>query len=174
MPIYNPDDRLAAIRQQRESALQYAAAKPTTDKAKSTRPNNSLPAHPDSGLETLPELPEIGTDHAPIKPEINYDDFARLDLRTATIVAAERVPKADKLLRLTLALGFEQRTVVSGIAQHYSPESIIGQRVLVLANLAPRKMRGIDSNGMILMAEENGKLVFVAPTDAIGDGRTVS
>lgn len=167
-------DRLAAIRQQRESALQYAATKPTTDKAKSTRPNNSLPAHPDSGLETLPELPEIGTDHAPIKPEINYDDFARLDLRTATIVAVERVPKADKLLRLTLELGFEQRTVVSGIAQHYSPESIIGQRVLVLANLAPRKMRGIDSNGMILMAEENGKLVFVAPTDAIGDGRTVS
>ena len=115
------------------------------------------------------------TEAVPAQPSyIGIEDFSKVELRVGQILTAEPVPKADKLLRLTLELGFEQRTVVSGIAQHYSPESIIGQRVLVLANLAPRKMRGIDSNGMILMAEENGKLVFVAPTDAIGDGRIVS
>lgn len=112
--------------------------------------------------------------HAPPKPEIQYDDFAKLDIRTATIVAAERVPKADKLLKLQVDLGFEQRTVVSGIAQHFSPEAIIGQRVLLLANLAPRKMRGVESQGMILMAEQNGQLVFVAPNDAIDNGMGVA
>ncbi len=110
----------------------------------------------------------------PLKPEIVYEDFAKLDIRTAIILEAERVPKADKLLKLTLDLGFEQRTVVSGIALHYEPEHIIGRRVLVLANLAPRKMRGIESNGMILMAEQNGQLVFVSPDGETGGGYTVS
>ena len=102
--------------------------------------------------------------YAPLKAEIQYDDFARLDIRTATIVSAEKVEKADKLLKLTLDLGFEQRTVVSGIAQHYEPGDVVGRQVLVLANLAPRTMRGIESAGMILMAEDAaGKLSFVQP-----------
>ena len=123
--------------------------------------------------EATTETQTVATD-TPVKEAITYDDFAKLDIRTATIIAAERVPKADKLLKLTLELGFEQRTVVSGIAQHYAPEAIVGQRVLVLANLAPRTMRGSTSYGMILMAEENGKLVFVAPQGEIGNGRQVS
>jgi len=98
----------------------------------------------------------------PVKETIQFDDFAKMDIRTGMIVAAERVPKADKLLQLTVDLGFEQRTIVSGIAEHFSPEEVIGQPVSVLVNLAPRKLRGITSNGMILMAEdEAGKLSFV-------------
>ncbi len=112
---------------------------------------------------------------APAKPEIVYDDFAKLDLRTGTIVAAEKVPKADKLLRLEVDLGFETRTIVSGIALHFTPEAIIGKQVVVVANLAPRKMRGIESNGMILMAEnQEGKLCFINPDEAIGNGAMVS
>lgn len=95
------------------------------------------------------------------KAEIQYDDFAKMDIRTGKIIEAEKVPKADKLLKLLVDVGFEQRTIVSGIAEHFKPEDIIGQSVLVLINLAPRKLRGIESNGMILMAEdENGKLHF--------------
>jgi len=97
-----------------------------------------------------------------IKPEISYDDFAKLDIRTATILHAEKVPKADKLLKLELDLGFERRTVVSGIAEHFAPETVIGQKVSILANLAPRKIRGVESHGMILMhANADGKLLFV-------------
>lgn len=97
-----------------------------------------------------------------VKPEITYDDFAKMDIRTGTITAAVKVPKADKLLQLTVDLGFEQRTIVSGIAEHFSPEAVIGQEVVVLVNLAPRKLRGIESNGMILMSEDaEGKLSFV-------------
>lgn len=102
--------------------------------------------------------------YVPMKDEINIDDFSKLDLRVATIVHAEKVEKADKLLKLSLDLGFEKRTVLSGIAEHYSPEEIIGRQVSLVANLAPRKMRGIESQGMILMAtNEEGKLVFVSP-----------
>jgi len=99
-----------------------------------------------------------------LKPEIKYDDFAKLDMRTARILHAERVENADKLLKLELDLGFEKRTVVSGIAQHYEPDKIVGRSVVILANLAPRKIRGVESKGMILMAENHeGKLCFVAP-----------
>jgi methionyl-tRNA synthetase len=99
---------------------------------------------------------------APIKPIIQFEDFEKIDLRVGTIIAAEKVAKADKLLQLTVDLGFEQRTVVSGIALHFAPEAIIGMQVTLVANLAPRKMKGIESNGMILMAEdEQGKLLFV-------------
>jgi methionyl-tRNA synthetase len=98
---------------------------------------------------------------APIKAEIQYDDFAKMDIRTGIIVAAEKVPKADKLLKLSVDIGTEQRTIVSGIAEHFKSEDLTGQQVLVLVNLAPRKLRGIESNGMILMAEDaNGKLHF--------------
>jgi methionyl-tRNA synthetase len=112
---------------------------------------------------------------APVKPEIVFDDFAKIDLRVGTIVAASKVEKADKLLQLSVDLGFETRTIVSGIAQHFEPESIVGKQVTVVVNLAPRKMRGIESNGMILMAEDaNGKLHFINPSDNINPGSGVS
>ncbi len=104
--------------------------------------------------------------HPPVKPEIVYDDFARLDLRTGVILEAEKVPKADKLLKLTVDLGFEKRTIVSGIAEHFQPENLVGKRVIIVANLAPRKLKGIESQGMILSAEDaEGKLGLVAPPD---------
>lgn len=98
-----------------------------------------------------------------LKPEINFDDFSKVDLRAGKIIAAEKVEKADKLLKLEVDLGFEKRTIVSGIALHFSPEELPGKNVVIVANLAPRKMRGIESNGMILMAENSeGKLIFVS------------
>jgi methionyl-tRNA synthetase len=110
-----------------------------------------------------------------LKDEIVYDDFAKIDLRAGIITFAQKVPKADKLLQLEVDLGFEKRTILSGIAMHFQPEEVIGKQVVVVANLAPRKMRGIDSNGMILMAEDKeGKLHFVHPENAIAPGATVS
>jgi methionyl-tRNA synthetase len=112
---------------------------------------------------------------AAVKPEIVFDDFAKIDLRVGTIVAASKVEKADKLLQLSVDLGFETRTIVSGIAQHFEPETIVGKQVTVVVNLAPRKMRGIESNGMILMAEDaNGQLHFINPSDNINPGSGVS
>ncbi|TXI81608.1 MAG: methionine--tRNA ligase [Crocinitomicaceae bacterium] len=109
------------------------------------------------------------------KPEIVFDDFAKIDLRVGTIVAAEKVEKADKLLKLQVNLGTETRTIVSGIALHFEPDAIVGKQVTVVTNLAPRKMRGIESNGMILMAEDaDGKLVFVNPDAAVANGSGVS
>jgi methionyl-tRNA synthetase len=111
----------------------------------------------------------------PLKAEIQFDDFAKIDLRTGVILSAQKVPKADKLLQLEVDLGFEKRTILSGIAMHFQPEEIIGKQVVVVANLTPRKMRGIDSNGMILMAEdEQGKLHFVQPENRISGGNKVS
>jgi len=111
---------------------------------------------------------------APAKAHIEYDDFARMDIRTGTIVAAEKVAKTKKLMKLTINTGIDQRTVVSGIAEHYEPEQIIGQRVSILVNLAPKNLKGIESQGMILMAENNeGRLVFVVPGEAINDGAEI-
>jgi methionyl-tRNA synthetase len=112
---------------------------------------------------------------ANLKPSIQYEDFAKLDFRVGTVTAAEKVEKADKLLKLEIDLGFEKRTIVSGIALHFKPEAIVGRQVVVVANLAPRKMRGIESNGMILMAEDaTGKLVFINPDNFVANGSTVS
>jgi methionyl-tRNA synthetase len=133
-----------------------------------------------SGKNQQVKMEEIKTDtvqsqNANIKPEIQYDDFAKLDLRVGTIITAEKVEKADKLLKLEVDLGFEQRTIVSGIAMHFQPADIVGKQVTVVANLAPRKMRGIESQGMILMAEDkDGKLKFVNPDEATANGSTVS
>ena len=115
------------------------------------------------------------TAQAEQKPLIGYEDFSKLHLLTGTIVAAEKVEKADKLLKLQVDMGNEVRTIVSGIALHYEPASIIGRQVVVVANLAPRKMRGIESNGMILMAEDKtGKLLFVSPEKYTDNGSIVS
>ncbi len=112
---------------------------------------------------------------APAKEAIAYDDFAKLDLRVATIVAAEAVPKSKKLLKLTLDTGLDTRTVLSGIAEHFAPEAVVGRQVTLLANLAPRQMMGQESQGMILMAEDrDGKLQFVQPGEAVWNGGTIS
>ena len=109
----------------------------------------------DNAMQT--ELPQQ-------KELVSFDDFTKMDIRLGTILAAEKVEKADKLLQLTVQTGIDTRTIVSGIAEHYSPEDIIGKTVAVLLNLAPRKIRGIESQGMILMAEnEEGKLSFMIP-----------
>ncbi len=103
----------------------------------------------------------------PAKAETSFDDFSKMDIRVGTILEAERVPKTDKLLKLLIDTGIDKRTVVSGIAAAYSPETIIGQQVAILVNLAPRKIKGIESQGMILMAENSaGELSFIAPTKA--------
>lgn len=118
--------------------------------------------------------PENNKAHEPLKAEIVYDDFGKLDLRIGTITKAEKVEKADKLLKLNIDLGFEERTIVSGIAQHFSPESLLNKQVIVVANLAPRKMRGIESQGMILTAEQpDGRLILVNPDDLTINGATV-
>ncbi len=109
------------------------------------------------------------------KPEIQYDDFAKLELKAGTVIACEKVEKADKLLKLEVDLGSEKRTIVSGIAQHYKPEEMVGKQVIVVANLAPRKMRGIESQGMILTAEDkNGKLYLLKPENNVEPGSSVS
>ena len=111
----------------------------------------------------------------PQKETASFEDFAKIDLRIGTILNAEKVEKADKLLKLSVALGEETRTIVSGIAQHFNPEDIIHKQVIVVANLAPRKMRGIESEGMILMTEnEAGKLVFVSPNTLVPSGKSVN
>jgi len=111
----------------------------------------------------------------PIKETISFDDFQKLDIRTATIIGAEKVPKTKKLLKLTLDTGIDKRTVVSGIAEFYEADKIVGKQVQVLVNLASRKLKGIESQGMILMAENpEGKLCFVSPEDTFENGSSVS
>jgi len=111
----------------------------------------------------------------PAKEETTFEDFQKLDIRIATIVEAEKVAKTKKLLRLKVDTGMGQRTVVSGIAEFYSPEEIIGKQVCLLANLAPREIKGIESQGMILMAESpEGTLSFVLPDQVVANGSSVS
>ena len=127
---------------------------------------------PDTSAAVTKASDEAAT---PLKPEIVFDDFAKIDLRVGKIISAEKVQKADKLLKLEVDLGFEKRTIVSGIALHFSPDEIIGKQVTVVVNLAPRQMRGIESQGMILMAEDKqGKLHFVHPESSVDAGSGVS
>ena len=115
------------------------------------------------------------TEVAPQKELISYDDFAKMDIRIGTILEAEKMPKADKLLVLKVDTGIDKRTIVSGIAQSFTPEEIIGKKVTVLVNLAPRKLRGVESQGMILMVENSeGKYTFINPdADGITNGTEV-
>jgi methionyl-tRNA synthetase len=117
---------------------------------------------------------EKDTSFPPLKPNITFDDFAKLDLRSGIILEAAAVPKADKLLVLKVDLGFEIRTIVSGIALHFSPESLPGKKVVVVANLEPRKLRGIESQGMLLLAERGtGELIFVGADQPMEGGWVV-
>jgi methionyl-tRNA synthetase len=125
----------------------------------------------DAEVELLKSSNPLNKRHVvPQKPEISFDDFSKLDIRTGTILEAERVPKADKLLKLLVDTGIDKRTILSGIAEHYAPEDIIGKRVIVLINLAPRKIRGFESQGMILMAGSQDRLSFVQSVEDLGSG----
>jgi methionyl-tRNA synthetase len=110
----------------------------------------------------------------PIKPVITFDDFSRVDIRIGIVTAAERMEKSDKLLKLTVESGTDTRTILSGIARHYQPEDMLGKQVTFVANLVPRKMMGIESQGMILMAEDSGgQLKLVVPEQPVAPGSTV-
>ena len=110
----------------------------------------------------------------PQKEECTFDDFGKMDIRTATVLEAERVPKTDKLLKLTIDTGIDTRVIVSGIAEQYSPEDMVGKQICILANLAPRKIRGIESKGMILMARQNdGKMRFITPQETLCNGAEI-
>ncbi len=113
--------------------------------------------------------------HSPQKERITFDDFSKLDIRSGTILEAEKVPKTNKLIKLLIDTGLDKRTVVAGIAEFFEPERIIGQQVSVVLNLEPRKIRGIESQGMILMAHDNeDKLTFVCPTNTIDNGSEIN
>ena len=136
-----------------------------TSSSTNMKDNNNIEKAP--GISKPEEVPH--------KPEIAFDEFAKIDLKVGTILSAEKVEKADKLLKLVIDLGIEKRTIVSGIALHFEPAAIIGKQVVVVVNLAPRKMRGIESQGMILMAEDSaGKLHFVNPEKPIEAGSVVN
>ena len=110
----------------------------------------------------------------PQKSECTFEDFEKMDIRTATVLEAERVPKTDKLLKLTIDTGIDKRVIVSGIAQYYTPEEMVGKQISILANLAPRKIRGIESKGMILMARQSdGKMRFITPAERLDNGATI-
>ncbi len=112
---------------------------------------------------------------APQLPAINFGDFTKMDIRVGTILEAKKVPKANKLLKLLVDTGLDQRTLVSGIAEHYSAEEVIGKKVSVLLNLEPRTICGVESQGMILMAENtNGELSFLSPEKDVESGSEIS
>jgi methionyl-tRNA synthetase len=163
-----------------EIAEQIEKLKLKSRKVEESKPVDSsspLPVAGAQGAVSNAEQPVSGNEQPAtnVKPEIVFDDFAKIDLKVGTIVSAEKVQKADKLLKLSIDLGFETRTIVSGIALHFQPEEIVGKQVTVVTNLAPRKMRGIESNGMILMAEDKaGKLHFINPEEKIDAGSGVS
>ena len=125
-------------------------------------------------VKLLEEKAKENMKFEPQKEETSFDDFMKMDVRLGKILTAEKVEKADKLLKLTVDTGIDTRTIVSGIAQHYSTEEVIGKTVTVLLNLAPRKIRGIESQGMILMAENaEGELAFVSPEKEFEPGSGV-
>lgn len=117
---------------------------------------------------------EAGHKIEPQKESIVFDDFNRMDIRSATILAAEKIAKTKKLLKLTIDTGIDKRTIVSGIAEYYTPESLVGRQVLVLINLEPRELKGVLSEGMILMAQDpSGKMVLLSPVDKVGNGTMI-
>ena len=137
-------DRLAAIKAEREAAEAAAAAAEAAHKVE------------------------------PQKDGCSFEDFEKMDIRTATVLEAERVPKTDKLLKLTIDTGIDTRTIVSGIAEYYTPEQMLGKQICILANLTPRKIRGIESKGMILMARQgDGKMRFITPQEVLVNGARI-
>ena len=110
----------------------------------------------------------------PQKEECSFEDFDKMDIRTATVLEAERVPKTDKLLKLSIDTGIDKRVIVSGIAEYYSPEDMLGRQICILANLKPRIIKGIESKGMILMARQgDGKMRFITPQEVLVNGAQI-
>jgi methionyl-tRNA synthetase len=125
-------------------------------------------------LDTKKANEEANYKANPIRANIEFDDFMKLDIRVGTVLECQKVPKADKLLQFRIDDGLEQRTIVSGIAQHYQPEELVGKQVCFIANLAPRKLKGIVSEGMILSAENNdGSLAVIMPQKEVKPGSEV-
>ena len=133
-------------------------------------------------METTPPTPPLtpptppAAPTSPVSSTIQYDDFAKVELRVATIVECVPHPKADKLLVLQIDLGTEKRQICAGLKQHYQPEQLVGKQIVVVANLAPRTMRGEVSNGMLLAATDaaTGRVIIVSPGDGVGAGSKVS
>lgn len=117
--------------------------------------------------------PETPPESAPERERISIEDFARVELRTGRIVSAERVPKSNKLIKLIVNLGSQERQIVAGIGKHYSPDELIGLDVVIVANLAPARLMGVESNGMLLAASNGEQLVIVSPRGEIPPGSVV-
>jgi methionyl-tRNA synthetase len=143
-----------------QESTQKAAPTGTTvapaDAAKPVHAVPTQPVAPEDATRTLAPTPVTAVQESPARETITIDDFAKVELRVAQILVAERVPKADKLLRLEVDLGYEKRQILAGIAQYYEPEKLVGRKIVIVANLAPRKMRGLESNGMLLAASLEG------------------
>jgi methionyl-tRNA synthetase len=132
---------------------QPAAPEPTAAPAPPKAPAPASESAPTVAAAALAaEQPSALPQGSPSAQHITIDDFVKVDLRVAQILVAERVPKAEKLLRLEVDLGYEKRQILAGIAQYYEPEKLVGRKIVIVANLAPRKMRGLESNGMLLAA----------------------
>ncbi len=132
-------------------------------------------AQMDKLLQTKEDNKSIAESQAPLKADVSFEDFSKLDIRVSTVISAEKVAKTKKLLKLEVDTGVDKRIVVSGIAQYYSPEEVIGKKVLMLANLEPKTIKGIKSHGMLLMAENNeGELSFIIPEKSFNNGSTIS
>ena len=157
-------DALAAGHQLREAALLFAKVEDAT-----------VEAQVQKLLDTKQANLLANSPAAAAKSDVSLDDFQKMDLRVGTVVAAEKVAKTKKLLKLTIDVGLEQRTIVSGIAEYFTPEELIGQQVQVLLNLLPRELKGIQSQGMLLMAENaDGSLALMQPGKSVRDGSTVN
>jgi methionyl-tRNA synthetase len=145
-------------------AAAAAPAIPPVPEGQSAPPQvPSTPAAPatEGAAQPPSAAPQVPEGYPPLSPQITIDDVVKLDLRVAQIIVAERIPKADKLLRLEVNLGYEKRQILAGIAQYYAPETLVGRKIVIVANLAPRKMRGLESNGMLLAASlENSSPVL--------------
>ena len=147
------------MEQDQNTPISHAnAAHDAAENTSSEFPEMSLASatvpHENSAVPTVESV--VSTAPADASPQITIDDFAKVELRVAKVLVAERIPKADKLLRLEVDLGYEKRQILSGIAEWYTPEELIGRRIVVITNLAPRKMRGLESHGMLLAASTEG------------------
>jgi methionyl-tRNA synthetase len=157
-----------------EPSLLFAKIEDATIEAQVQKLLDAKKANEQAAQANAPAEAPPAAPLTPLKPAVSFDDFTQMDIRVATILAAEAVPKTKKLLKLTLDTGIDQRTVVSGIAEHYQPGEIIGKQVCLLANLAPRQIMGIMSQGMILMAEDaGGSLSFLRPEKLVTNGGTI-
>ena len=145
------------------SKIEDSVVEAQVAKLEAAKAANEAAAHEEEACRTAPQ-----------KPECTFEDFEKMDIRTATVLEAERVPKTDKLLKLTIDTGIDRRTIVSGIAEYYTPEQMLGKQICILANLQPRKIRGIESKGMILMARQgDGKMRFITPEEVLSNGAEI-